>query len=83
MQFEIHDPHVIAGLQRKARELHRPVTEFLEYFLRQKLSEAFDEHEMSPSEQVRVIREKMLAAHGGKPFSDSTIIIRESRDHDH
>ncbi len=83
MRIELHDPQVIAGLQRKAEELHHPVEEVAEDFLRQKLAEASSKDALLPSEYFRRIQEKLLAERGGKLFSDSADIIRESREHDH
>jgi len=37
----------------------------------------------SPGEKFRVIQEMLSLARGGKPFSDSAKLIRESRDNDH
>lgn len=84
MHLEIHDPKVIAGLQREAEALRRPVKEVVEMALKQHVEAHTSEDALLPaSEYFRRIQERLLAERGGKLFSDSADIIRESREHDH
>lgn len=84
LHYELNNPEIIAFVKAQAREVKKPPQEIIEIILERLIAvqNAFTEDEL-PSSRFKRIRESMLDRRGGKKFSDSTDIIRASREHDH
>ena len=80
MQFEIDRPDLVASIQRKAEEMHQPVKQVMENLVERQLHTETAERMRQALAWSRQTQQELLAANGGKLFSDSADIIRESRD---
>lgn len=82
LHTEIDNPEVIAFIKAEAKRAkvspEQVIEDILVGIVRQVQLE-----QMSVSERYTKIREVMKAKNGGKLFSDSAEVIRQSRLHDH
>ena len=82
LHIEIKNDELISALCAEALRAHIPATDMAERLLEQQLWSSIPQRPEASLSFAR-IREKILQQNGGKLFSDSTDIIRESRLNDH
>lgn len=82
LHTEINNPEAIAFIKAEAKRARVSPEKIVEDILVSIAKQAQLES-MSVSERYQKIRETLRAKNGGKLFSDSTEVIRQSRLHDH
>lgn len=81
MQLEINNPKVASALLHMAEISGRPVSQVAEEILEEHLPRA--EQVRAILDRLEQVRDELFAERGGRLFSDSAEIIRESRENDH
>ena len=83
IQVEISNPQTLAALEQQASARHKPLGVVIGDMVENQIRAGIEEAESTTDlEYFRRIREKWLAERGGRLFSDSAEIIRESREND-